>query len=621
MATRQKDKDIVNFSKKLKKRYPDDATVLSREHKVLEHLVFAIFLENATFEQARSSFNKLERYFIDWNEVRVSKANEIANVIGNVPNAFKIGERLRRLLQWIFDKTFKFDLEDVRAKGVEETLSFLKSVPFSTRFMNEYVSLCGFGTKVFPMDEGVLRAFRLLGWVKVCDEQEVVPTLDLVSDDADFLKLFFAAHTLGSELMDETTQKGAIEFLTTVDPGVAKRSFEPLVESTLPTDPSEIAKLFAKRERRPKNVSASAMMNAMFGDETMDSDDMDSDDIDESDDFEKDGFEKDGFEKDGDKGGFGSYDEESDGGAASSDGFAARKGTQDSAYSSGKRAETTLSKDGASYFESALDTAEQDEFDESRVFCSERDVKPRKRAKGVADVPETSRKSVRVVASRSKKDGSRLNSKSNSTADDVAVVSASNEKKSREKKSNELNAAYEVESKPDGVEKAKKAEVKKTEVKKAEVKKVEVKKAEPKKAEAKKAETQKAETKKAEVKKAETKKAARTAKSKEESVVSKSDAESVKEANEKKSVASSASVSKKGSVDEGVKKEQKKSVKASKEEPKVSKSFLLASVERVKSRAKSKEQSAVEDADARPRRKRASTPPKEEPPATRSKKG
>ncbi len=581
MATRQKNKDIVNFCKKLKKRYPNDATVLSREHKVLEHLVFAIFLENATFEQARSSFNKLERYFIDWNEVRVSKANEIANVIGNVPNAFKIGERLRRLLQWIFDKTFKFDLEDVRAKGVEETLSFLKSVPFSTRFMNEYVSLCGFGTKVFPMDEGVLRAFRLLGWVKVCDEQEVVPALDLVSDDADFLKLFFAAHTLGSELMDETTQKGAIKFLTTVDPGVAKRSFEPLVESALPTDPSEIAKLFAKRERHPKNVSASAMMNAMFGDETMD-----SDDIDESDDFEKDGFEKDGFEKDGDKGGFDPYGEESVGGVVSSDGFAVRRGTQDSAYSSGKRAETTLSKDGASYFESALDTAEQDVFDESRDVCSERDVKPRKRAKSVADVPEASRKSVRVVAPRSKKDDSRLNSKSDSTADDVAVVSASNEKKSREKKSNELSAAYEVESKPDGNEKAKKAEAKKAEVKKAEVKK-----------------------------------ASRTAKSKKESVVSKSDVESVEEANEKKSVASSASVSKEDSVDEGVKKEQKKSVKASKEAPKVSKSSLRLSVERVKSRAKSKEQNAVEDADSRPKRKRASTPPKEEPPATRSKKG
>ena len=110
MSSRQK--EFKKLYKKLKKRYPDDPVVLSRDRKTLEHLVFAVFLENAKREAACAAFDAMERYYIDWNEIRVSTANEIADVVDMIPDATRAGERLRRLLQWIFDATYKFDLEE-----------------------------------------------------------------------------------------------------------------------------------------------------------------------------------------------------------------------------------------------------------------------------------------------------------------------------------------------------------------------------------------------------------------------------------------------------------------------------------------------------------------------------
>jgi len=595
MATRQKDKDkdIINFFKKLKKRYSVDADLQSRERKILEHVVFATYLENAPFKSACSCFNKLERYFIDWNEVRVSKANEIAVVVGSVPNALKASDRLRRFLQWIFNKTFKFDLEDVRAKGVEETLSYLESVPFSTRFMNEYACLFGFGEPVLPMDEGILRVFRLLGWVEVCDDKETVPCLDGVFKGTELKEFFFVVHELGCELTDESTQKAAIKFLATIDPEASKRSFEPLVESSVPTDPSEIAKLYAKRERPSKPFSTSAMMNEMFGDGAMDSDDMD----------ESDDFEKEGFEKGGEEGEIDSFKSESSDDFAS-DGLSGRRGGYDPAYGAGKRAETTLTKDGASYSESVSESVGSNDYETSRFARSERVAKPRRRVKDVENESESSQKSRKSAGSvRSTKESERANSEEN-VADDLVVARSSDEKKSNEKKASEKKPCE------------KKSSEKKPGEKKLSASDDEV------------------------AKNAEVKKASRVSKSKKASDNSESVEESTTEATEKKkSVSSVRNVSEKKSVDEGVKKEKKTSSKATKESTKESakepaKESVKESVKESSSKSKNpsvvsnvesskkrvKEQEVVDDGASKTKRRRESEAPKVDPPLSRSKK-
>ena len=278
MSSRQK--EYKKLYKKLKKRYPDAPVVLPRERKLLEHLVFAVFLECAKRDAACAAFAAMERYYIDWNEIRVSTANEIADVVGMIPDASRAGERLRRLLQWIFDATYKFDLEELRAQGKNAVLEFLKTVPFSTSFMNDYATFWGCGEGAFPLSEGALRALRLLDFVVVsADGREIAPELDGAFEGDEAFDFFFALHELGAEMLDDELRADAIKFLRSIDAAVDERSWKPFVEPTGPTDPREIARLVAKQEKRQKRASTPLIDEIDMLDDAIEGDDLDGDDL------------------------------------------------------------------------------------------------------------------------------------------------------------------------------------------------------------------------------------------------------------------------------------------------------------------------------------------------------
>ncbi|MBR4834435.1 MAG: hypothetical protein IKU86_08935 [Thermoguttaceae bacterium] len=277
MSSRQK--ELKKIYKKLKKRYPDEPVVLARDRKLLEHLVFAVFLENAKRETACAAFDAMERYYIDWNEIRVSTANEIVDVVGPIPDATRVGERLRRFLQWIFDATYKFDLEDLRARGRDAVVEFLKTVPFSTPFMNDYAALFGCGEGSLPLSEGAMRALRLLDFVVVsADGREIVPELDGAFEGDEALDFFFALHELGAEMFDDERRADALKFLRSLDAAVDERSWKPFVEPTGPTDPREIARLVAKQEKRQKRAATPLIDEIDMLDDAIESDDLDGED-------------------------------------------------------------------------------------------------------------------------------------------------------------------------------------------------------------------------------------------------------------------------------------------------------------------------------------------------------
>lgn len=332
MSSRQK--EFKKLYKKLKKRYPDDPVVLSRDRKLLEHLVFAVFLENAKREAARAAFAAMERYYIDWNEIRVSTANEIADVVDMIPDATRAGERLRRLLQWIFDATYKFDLEDLRAQGRNAVVEFLKSVPFSTAFMNDYAALFGVGEGPLPLSEGALRALRLLDFVVVsADGREIVPELDDAFEGNEALDFFFALHELGVEMLDDELRDDAIKFLRSLDADVDGRSWKPFVEPTGPTDPREIARLVAKQEKRQKRASTPLIDEIDMLDDAIEVDDLDGDDL---------------LTKDSDDG-YGETFGADETGADDAFGMMKKRARKNLSRDKSVGEETTLTRDGAAY--------------------------------------------------------------------------------------------------------------------------------------------------------------------------------------------------------------------------------------------------------------------------------
>lgn len=277
-------KTLESFMEFLKSGGTARQNVLNADAPLLNHFAFAVVLENANFDQTRKAYDEIYTYFIDWNEVRVSRANEILQVIGNIPNGLVVGERMRRILQTIFEKIYKFDLEDYRQQGPKAVEDFLASIPYTTRFALDYVKFFVLDEDSLPLSEASLQVLRLLGFVKVVDDREELD-MDGVNWNHDTLReFFFLLHEFASGMLDVSRAKAVLSQILEFDPEAESRSPKPLVEQKT-TDPLEIARQLARKikDGAAKAPAAPVFDSAVDSDIDEDSDDYSDSDIDESD--------------------------------------------------------------------------------------------------------------------------------------------------------------------------------------------------------------------------------------------------------------------------------------------------------------------------------------------------
>ncbi|MCL2304272.1 MAG: hypothetical protein FWC43_02900 [Planctomycetaceae bacterium] len=232
---------IKSFQKFLKKRYKHVPQTQSR--KVLEHLIYAACLENATFEQADAAFSVLEHHYIDWNEIRVSTANELAYTFPHLPDAVTAGERIRKSLQAVFDTTYVFDLEELRKKNLSQAVEFLKSLGVCSRFMVDYTAHNAFGGHVIPLDESALRVFRLLGLAQTNKDntREDVGGLERAISKPEGHEFANLLHHFAVEFYHADGPAELQQLLKPIDPQAVNRDWTaPVLVVTKPVKPQKL---------------------------------------------------------------------------------------------------------------------------------------------------------------------------------------------------------------------------------------------------------------------------------------------------------------------------------------------------------------------------------------------
>src|SRR5579864_1079852 len=96
------------------------SSAAASDRPVLEQFIYAVCREDATRESADRAYRALQEAFFDWNELRVSSEQEIAEALGGLSDAEMRGRRVREFLQEVFETTFSFDLEPLQKKGVKQ---------------------------------------------------------------------------------------------------------------------------------------------------------------------------------------------------------------------------------------------------------------------------------------------------------------------------------------------------------------------------------------------------------------------------------------------------------------------------------------------------------------------
>jgi endonuclease-3 len=195
---------------------------------VFEQLLFACCLENAHYESAELAFAALAdpqaRIFFDWNEVRVSTVRELAEAMASLPDPPTAANRVKRVLQSIFESTYSFDLEELRKQNLGPAVDHLRKLDGTTNFSVAYVIQAALGGHAIPVDGGTLEALLVVDLVTEEDVREgVVPGLDRAIPKSRGLEFASQLHQLGADFIANRFAPGLHKVLLEIDPTARQR--------------------------------------------------------------------------------------------------------------------------------------------------------------------------------------------------------------------------------------------------------------------------------------------------------------------------------------------------------------------------------------------------------------
>jgi hypothetical protein len=152
---------ISKLHKVLRSHYKPIAANTSRP--VLEQVLYACCLENAAYDAAEKSLQRLLQAYFDLNEIRVTTVAELAEVLSDLPDPPRAALALRRVLQGVFESTYNFSLENAKKHSISHGLKTLEHLHGIPPFVVHYVALTGLGGHFVPLDLGALSALYLVG--------------------------------------------------------------------------------------------------------------------------------------------------------------------------------------------------------------------------------------------------------------------------------------------------------------------------------------------------------------------------------------------------------------------------------------------------------------------------
>jgi len=200
MAKQNRTTIIKNTFKTLKKHYQPVPPV--KDRTLLEHLLYACCLENAQPDVAEQAYQAVREAYFDWNEVRVTTATELGEVMNVLPASAAAGRRLKRTLQAVFEEHYSFDLEELKKQTIGKTVKQFEKHQGMTPFVIAYATQHGLGGHAIPVCEGSLKALYAVGAVSDAElAKKQAPGLERAVAKAKGFEFASLLHQAGTELL------------------------------------------------------------------------------------------------------------------------------------------------------------------------------------------------------------------------------------------------------------------------------------------------------------------------------------------------------------------------------------------------------------------------------------
>lgn len=191
---------------------------------LIEHLLYACCLENATFELADEILAKLQDEYFDWNEVRVTTTRELAELMKKLPNPEEAAGRVRRTLHGLFEAHYSFDIEQLRKENLGKAIEQLQKYKGVSPFGIAYATQSVLGGHAIPIDDAMLLLMQVLG---IASEDDIaarkITGLERAISKDQGVDFFSVVHQLAVALYNNPFNKDIRGIVLEIDKEAANR--------------------------------------------------------------------------------------------------------------------------------------------------------------------------------------------------------------------------------------------------------------------------------------------------------------------------------------------------------------------------------------------------------------
>ncbi len=172
-------KDGKDYSKKvqklyrsLKRKYPAVQKVVYDEP--VDALVYGIVSAELSEPAAQSAMKRLADYFVDWNDLRISRVEEIVETLGPEASARDIASALTSALRTVFNKYNMVSLKALYKMSKRPAKVFIEKIEGVNRFAVDFCMLTSLHGHAIPLTKKMIEYLRSSQLVhEGADEQEI----------------------------------------------------------------------------------------------------------------------------------------------------------------------------------------------------------------------------------------------------------------------------------------------------------------------------------------------------------------------------------------------------------------------------------------------------------------
>jgi endonuclease III len=166
-------KKVQKLYRSLKRKYPGVQKAIYDEP--VDALVYAIISAELSEAAAQSAIKRLADYFVDWNDLRISRVEEIAEAIGPEASAARdIASALTTALRAVFSKYNMVSLKALYKMSKRPAKGVLEKIDGTNRFVVDYCMLTSLHGHAIPLTKKMIEYLRSNELVhEGADEREI----------------------------------------------------------------------------------------------------------------------------------------------------------------------------------------------------------------------------------------------------------------------------------------------------------------------------------------------------------------------------------------------------------------------------------------------------------------